>query len=73
VKHEKIEQEYVMRKPLAEELGARLRGKPFVEQTLIDWEKRGVGPPVIRVGRGVYYRRQSVEAWLRAQEEHVTA
>jgi predicted DNA-binding transcriptional regulator AlpA len=54
---------------LAEELGNRLRGKPYSEFTLIAWEKDGKGPPVTRIGRDVVYRASSVEKWLLAREQ----
>jgi hypothetical protein len=59
---------YISRKHLAKELGERMRGKPYREETLIRWEKAGQGPPTTRVGRDVIYRTDSVERWLRAQE-----
>lgn len=30
---------------------------------------RREGPPFIRIGRKVYYRRAAIEAWLLAQEQ----
>jgi len=32
--------------------------------TVYRWRSRGDGPPGIRVGRHVRYRRRDVEAWL---------
>ena len=60
---------YIPRKQLAKELGERLRGKPYAEITLINWEKDGKGPPVTRIGRDVVYSIPSVEKWLRQQEQ----
>ena len=40
--------------------------------TLAQWRYRKVGPPWIRVGRHIRYRRSDVEAWLTAQTEMVT-
>jgi excisionase family DNA binding protein len=46
-----------------EELAAYLR-KPV--PTIYQWNSRGAGPPPIRVGRNVLYRRADVEKWLDA-------
>jgi len=62
-------QSYLTRKKTAEELGRLVRGKPYTERTLINWELDGKGPPVTRVGRDVTYYWPSVEKWLRAQEK----
>ncbi len=44
-----------------EELAAYLR-KPV--PTIYQWNSRGDGPPYIKVGRTVVYRRADVERWL---------
>ena len=36
--------------------------------TLGRWEARRVGPPCVRAGRMVLYRRRAVQDWLAAQE-----
>ena len=36
--------------------------------TLARWATQGSGPPRIRIGRGVLYRRSSVEKWLSEME-----
>ena len=36
--------------------------------TLARWATQGSGPPRIRIGRRVLYRRSSVEKWLSAME-----
>lgn len=59
--------QFIRRKPLATELGMKLRGKPYSELTLIEWEKAGKGPPVTRVGRTVLYHKPDVEKWLLKQ------
>jgi hypothetical protein len=46
-----------------------VRGRPYTERTLINWELDGKGPPVTRVGRDVTYFWPSVEKWLRSQEQ----
>ncbi|HEU4475306.1 MAG TPA: helix-turn-helix domain-containing protein [Methyloceanibacter sp.] len=38
------------------------------QRTLRRWEKSRQGPPVIRVGKRVYYRIESVRRWLLDQE-----
>jgi predicted DNA-binding transcriptional regulator AlpA len=38
-------------------------------ETLCRWGTQRVGPAPTRIGRKVYYRRDSVEQWLRAQEQ----
>jgi len=35
--------------------------------TLYDWRSKGVGPPGIRVGKHIRYRRSDVESWLDKQ------
>jgi hypothetical protein len=60
---------YIPRKQLAKELGLRMRGKPYREETLIRWEIDGKGPPTTRVGRDVVYRAESVEKWLLSREK----
>jgi excisionase family DNA binding protein len=37
-------------------------------RTLHRWARLQKGPPSIKVGRGVYYRRASVEEWLLSLE-----
>jgi excisionase family DNA binding protein len=38
-------------------------------QTLRQWRWQGSGPPGIKVGRRVLYRRSAVEAWLAEQAD----
>ena len=33
-------------------------------RTLETWRRNGNGPPFIRIGRRVVYRRSDIEAWL---------
>jgi excisionase family DNA binding protein len=35
--------------------------------TLRAWRREGVGPPWIKVGRAIRYRRSDVERWLEQQ------
>ena len=49
-----------------EELAAELRRN---KRTLDRWAVLGTGPPRTYVGRGVLYRRTSVQKWLAAQEQ----
>ncbi|GAB3754395.1 hypothetical protein GCM10027591_03250 [Zhihengliuella somnathii] len=51
---------------LAERLGT-------TERTLSEWRIRGTGPAFIRVGRGVRYRADAIDAWLLEQERHSTS
>ena len=37
--------------------------------TLRRWEARRVGPPCVRAGRKIYYRREAVQEWLQQQEQ----
>ena len=53
--------EWIGRVELAEELGV-------APDTLARWATRGTGPPLVRVGRRVFYRRKSVERWLAESE-----
>ena len=29
-----------------------------------------IGPPFIKLGRKIFYRKEAIEAWLLAQEQH---
>jgi predicted site-specific integrase-resolvase len=37
-------------------------------KTLHNWRTRGVGPPGVKVGGALRYRREAVDGWLAAQE-----
>jgi hypothetical protein len=37
--------------------------------TAVRWRLQRKGPPITRLGRRVFYRRSSVQAWLAAQEQ----
>jgi predicted DNA-binding transcriptional regulator AlpA len=52
---------WISRLDLALELGLTV-------DTLRRWEARRTGPPCVRAGRKVYYRRTAVEEWLEEQE-----
>jgi hypothetical protein len=43
--------------------------KPKSKRTLDRWERQGIGPPRIKVGRLVLYNVQSVRDWLASQEQ----
>lgn len=43
------------------------------ERTLLRWAQSRKGPPRIKVGRSVFYRRSSVEAWLATLEQSDSA
>ena len=43
------------------------RGLHVHWRTLKRWQSHGNGPPQVRIGRRVYYRRDDIAAWLTAQ------
>lgn len=53
---------WISRLDLALELGLSV-------DTLRRWEAQRFGPPCVRAGRKVYYRRAAVEEWLEEQEQ----
>ena len=53
---------WISRLDLATELGLSV-------DTLRRWEAQRTGPPCVRAGRKVYYRRAAVEDWLEEQEQ----
>ena len=53
--------DWMSRADLAGELGISV-------DTLGRWETRRIGPPCIRLGRRVFYRKGGVKDWLREQE-----
>jgi hypothetical protein len=59
--HESLLDDWMSRAGLAGELGISI-------DTLGRWETRRIGPPCIRLGRRVYYRKGAVRDWLREQE-----
>lgn len=64
-----IQSDYLSRPATAAKLGKLVRGKPYTERTLINWELDGKGPPVTRIGRDVAYYWPSVLSWVRSQEK----
>ncbi|MBW6496038.1 MAG: hypothetical protein K0B16_16070 [Burkholderiaceae bacterium] len=52
---------WITRKDLADALSV-------TADTLGRWEARRFGPPCVRAGRMVLYRRRAVQDWLAAQE-----
>jgi predicted site-specific integrase-resolvase len=48
-----------------DELAASLGVQPM---TLAKWQNQRIGPPLVRIGRKVWYRREAVEDWLRKKE-----
>jgi hypothetical protein len=48
------------------ELAAQLKRST---RTLDRWDELRQGPPRTLLGREIYYRRDSVEAWLRSREQ----
>ena len=57
-----ISDEFIPEPKLASELGRDTR-------TLQRWRAQRVGPPYIRMGRQVLYRRDAVRGWLIAMEQ----
>jgi hypothetical protein len=53
---------WISRDSLAQELC-------ITADTLSRWEARREGPPCMRIGRKVFYRRNSVEQWLISREQ----
>jgi hypothetical protein len=62
---------YLTRQQLAEQLGNRLRGKPYSEAAIRAWEREGTAPPRTKIGNVTVYRIEAVENWLRAKETRV--
>lgn len=52
---------WISRLDLALELGVSV-------DTLRRWESQREGPPCVRAGRKVFYRRATVQTWLEEQE-----
>ncbi|WP_043654298.1 helix-turn-helix transcriptional regulator [Nocardia thailandica] len=38
-------------------------------ETIYEWRKGKGGPPAIKIGKGLRWRRAAVEAWLQSLEE----
>ena len=53
---------YMTEEELAEEIGRGVR-------TLARWRSLGEGPPAVRLGRQLLYRRTSVATWLASLEQ----
>lgn len=51
---------------LTEPQFAQLMGKTV--RTVRLWEQLRIGPPRIKIGKTVRYRKTAVEAWLRSRE-----
>jgi len=54
--------QYFTDEELAEHLGKTSR-------TLLEWRKRGFGPPTTMIGRSPHYRKEAVQQWLLKLEE----
>ena len=52
------------------EAAAYLRCSP---KTLNTWRSRGGGPPFVKVGAAVRYRRSTLDQWLADREQASTA
>ena len=58
---ESVLSEWMSRDELAADLGVKV-------DTLRRWDARRIGPPFIKVGSRVLYRRERVREWLRERE-----
>ncbi|MDO5623032.1 MAG: helix-turn-helix domain-containing protein [Paracoccus sp. (in: a-proteobacteria)] len=56
-----ILRDWMSRAELAQTLG-------LTSDTLARWETRRIGPPCVRIGRKIIYRRAAVQSWLLDQE-----
>jgi len=54
-------EDWMGRKELASELSISV-------DTLARWEAQRIGPPCVKIGRRVYYRREAVRDWLVSKE-----
>ena len=45
----------------------------LAEATLADWRVRGAGPPFVKLGKRVLYRRGTLRAWLAKRERRSTS
>ena len=57
----KILSEWITRAELARE-------QNVTQDTLARWAAAGIGPPLVKVGRRVLYRRSAVREWLEKLE-----
>lgn len=55
-----IWQDFIIREDLADELGV-------TTDTLARWATQGAGPDFLKIGRRVYYPKDSVRAWLKTR------
>jgi hypothetical protein len=53
----------------AAELGKLAGRKPFAVTTLMAWRRQGIGPPWVKVGRRIVYRRAAIKIWLASKEQ----
>jgi hypothetical protein len=56
--------DYLTEVELAKRLGIGLR-------TLRTWRTQGVSPPITKLGRRLFFKIQSVEAWLDSREQRM--
>lgn len=43
------------------------------KETLRNWRCQRKGPPRIKIGRKIFYRREALVAWMQSQEKAVAA
>jgi hypothetical protein len=63
------ETDFLPRKEFAKRFGVHVRGKPYALRTIICWERQGLGPMPIRVGRDVLYSWGAAMKWLQGEVE----
>jgi hypothetical protein len=61
-----IEENFCTEAQVAGELGLKI-------STMRNWAAKRLGPPRIRVGRKIFYRREALVAWMQSQEKVVAA
>ena len=52
------------------EAAAQLR---VSKRTLERWERLREGPPITRLGRRIFYKRQSLRAWIHSRERAIAS
>lgn len=57
-----LRDDYLSKQDAAEQLGVS-------ERTLNRWWSERIGPPRIKLGRAVYYRKDSLRDWINRNEE----
>jgi hypothetical protein len=56
--------DFLPRKEFAERLGLHLRGRPYSERCIVEWQRTGRGPPAIKIGRFTFFSWSTAMRWL---------